>query len=81
MMTRNPTLALYWLLSLSGGLLFGAFRLAPLHCAVVRVRLLVVLAARTAEKEENRLSVGTAHARSVRRCMVVVKRSTLKANG
>jgi hypothetical protein len=40
-----------------GGFFFGATRFPPLHSAVMRMRLFVVLAARAAEKEENRLSV------------------------
>jgi hypothetical protein len=41
------------------------------------VRLFMVLAARTAEKEQDRLRVGTAHAFSLRTWRVVVKRTTL----
>jgi hypothetical protein len=43
----------------------------------VRMRLFVVVAARATEKEQDRLRVGTAHAASLRRWPVVVKRSTL----
>jgi hypothetical protein len=59
--------------------LFGlqALGLAPLHGPVMRVRLFVILAARAAEEEQDRLSVGTAHAASFRNWQVVVKRSTL----
>jgi hypothetical protein len=65
------------LLGLFGLLGLQALRLAALHRAVMRVRLLMVVAARTAEEEQNRLSVGTAHAASLRPWQVVVKRSTL----
>jgi hypothetical protein len=44
-------------LLLLGGLFFGAFRLPALHGAVMRMRLFVVLAARTAEEKENGLSI------------------------
>jgi len=56
-------------------------RLAAFHGAVMRVRLFELLAARAAEKEQNRLSVGTANAPSVRRWRVVVNRSTLPRGG
>src|SRR5438105_4789799 len=55
-----------------------ALGLAPLHGPVMRVLLLVVFAARAAEKEQDRLSVGTAHSPSFRSWWVVVKRSTLR---
>jgi hypothetical protein len=48
---------------------------------VVRVRFLVVVAALPAEKEQNLLSVGAAHADSFRIWRVVVKRITLATNG
>jgi hypothetical protein len=40
--------------------------LAAFHGAVMRMRLFVIFAARAAEKEQDRLSVGTAHALSFR---------------
>jgi hypothetical protein len=43
----------------------------------MRMRLFVIVAARTTEKEQDRLSVGTAHIASLRRWRVVVKRSTV----
>lgn len=46
---------------------FQPLGLAPLHRGVMRMRLFVVLTARTAEKEENFLRIGTAHASSLRR--------------
>lgn len=64
----------------------GALGLAPLGrslllLGVMRMDLLVILAARTAEEEQDRLSVRTAHAASLRRWRVVVKRTTLIAGG
>lgn len=47
--------------------LLQTLRLAPLHRSVMRMRLFMVLATGTAEKEENFLRVGTAHASSLRR--------------
>jgi hypothetical protein len=58
---------------------FQALRFAPLHCPIVRMRLLVVFSARAAEKEQNRLSV-PAHPFSFRNWRVVVKRTTLVSN-
>ena len=51
--------------------------LAAFHGAVMRMRLFVVRAARAAEKEQDRLSVGTTHAASLRRWPIVVKRITM----
>jgi hypothetical protein len=71
---------------LSFGPLFCLLRLqtlplAAFHGAVMQMRLFVILAARAAEKEQNRLSVGTAHAASLRRWRLVVTRSTLSSGG
>jgi len=78
METRTNRLGFSALLCLLG---FQALRLAPLHGPVMRVCLFVVLAARATEKEQNRLSVGTAHGASLRRWPVVVKRSTMPRKG
>jgi uncharacterized membrane protein AbrB (regulator of aidB expression) len=69
-------LLLGWLFSLSG------FGLAPsigslLLGLVVWVRLLMVLGALPAEKEQNLLRVSGAHAASLRAWRTVVKRSTV----
>jgi hypothetical protein len=69
-------LLLGWLFSLSG------FGLAPSISAlllglVMRVRLLVVLGAFPAEKEQNLLRVAGGHAASLRPWRVVVKRTTM----
>jgi poly-gamma-glutamate capsule biosynthesis protein CapA/YwtB (metallophosphatase superfamily) len=45
--------------------------------AVMGMVLLVILAARAAEKKQNRLSVGMAHVGSLRSWRLVVKRTTL----
>ena len=58
-----------------------ALRLAALHRSIVGVRLFVVLGARTAEKEEDRLRIATAHAASFRNWRAIVKRSTLPRRG
>jgi hypothetical protein len=71
--------ALFCLDGLSGVPFFQALRFAPLHRLEMRMRLFVVLAARAAEKEQNRLSV-SAHALSFRIWRVVVKRSTIARN-
>ena len=57
--------------------LFGlhALRLAALHRSIMRVRFGMVLAARTAEKEQNRLGVFGSHIRSVHGWRPVVKDS------
>jgi hypothetical protein len=60
---------------------FQTLRFAPLHCPIVRMRLLMVLGARTAKKEQNLLSVATAHTVSFRNWQVVVKRSTVRDHG
>ena len=65
-----------------GPLLFGllglqALHFAPFHGPIMRMGLLVILAARATGEEQDRLSVGTAHAASFRRWPVVVKRSTV----
>jgi hypothetical protein len=72
-------LLLGWPFSLS------VFGLAPsigslLLGAIVRVRLLVVLGALPAEKEQNLLRVSGAHAASLRPWYAVVKRSTLPSH-
>jgi hypothetical protein len=54
-----------------------AIPVAALHRPTMRMRLFVVLAARAAEKEQDRLSVETAHTGSLRRWRVVVKRTTM----
>lgn len=53
--------------------------LASLHHPIMRLRmrLFVILVARAAEKEQNRLSEGMAHAASFRNWQVVVKRTTM----
>jgi hypothetical protein len=61
------------LLRLRGLLCLQTLRLAALHRSIVRVRLLVVLAARAAEKEQNRLGVFGSHIRSLHGWRVVVK--------
>jgi hypothetical protein len=53
-------------------------RLAAFHGAVMRMRLFAIIAAPATEKEQDRLSVGTAHVGSSRRWRLVVKRSTLR---
>jgi hypothetical protein len=65
-----------WLLSLSG---FGlAASIGSLLLGlVVRVRLLVVLGAFPAEKEQNLLRIAGAHTASLRRWWTVVKRTTV----
>jgi hypothetical protein len=62
-----------------GGLGLTPFSGALLLFGVMRMDLFVVLAARTTEKEQNWLSVGTAHTPSVRSWRPVVKRSTVSA--
>jgi hypothetical protein len=62
---------------LLGLLGFQALGLPPLHRPIMRVGLFVVLAARATEKEQDRLSVGTAHTSSLRPWQVVVKRTTV----
>ncbi len=73
-------LLLGWLFSLSG---FGlAPSIGPLLLGlVVRVRLLVVLAAFPAEKEQNLLRVAGTHAVSLRGWRIGVKGSTLPRRG
>jgi hypothetical protein len=61
----------------SGFAFFQSLRLAPFHRSVMRVGFFVVLAARAAEKEQNRLSVFGSHAASVHGWPVVVKRTTM----
>ncbi len=69
---------------------FGAWRgflfLAPsgeplFLVAVMGAGLFFVLLTLVAVKEQNLLSVGTAHAVSVRGCRVVVKRTTMSKRG
>ncbi|HVA83649.1 MAG TPA: hypothetical protein VNF28_01990 [Candidatus Binataceae bacterium] len=59
---------------------FGGFGLTPFSgslilLGVMRMGLFVILAARATEKEQDRLSVGTAHTVSFRNWRVVVKRN------
>jgi hypothetical protein len=69
-------LALLLGLSRLHGLLgLQALRLAALHRSIVRVCLLVVLTARSAEKVKNRLGVFGSHIASLRRWPVAVKDS------
>jgi hypothetical protein len=65
------------LLRLRGLFGFQTLRLAPLHRLVMRMGLFVVLGARAAEEEENRLGVSRTHTASFRSWRAIVKRSTL----
>jgi hypothetical protein len=59
---------------------FQTLRLSAFHGAIVGVRLFVVLGARAAKEEQNRLSV-SAHAPSFRIWYLVVKRNILSQEG
>jgi hypothetical protein len=76
-MTLNRLCVRVLLRGLSSLFGFQPLRLAALHGPIVRMRLFVVLAAWAAEKEQDRLRVGTAHVASLRRWPVVVKRTTI----
>jgi hypothetical protein len=68
---------LFWLCGLRSLSFFQLFRLASFHGPIVRMCFFMVFGARAAEKEQNFLSVGTAHTASVQRWWIVVKRSTV----
>jgi hypothetical protein len=64
---------LLWLCDLRR-FLFGALGLSPFHGPIVRMRFLVILAAGTAEKEQDFLSIARAHICSLWHLSVAVKR-------
>jgi hypothetical protein len=69
--------ALFWLRALRSLSFLQPFRLPSFHRPIVRMGFFMVFGARAAEKEQNFLSVGTAHTPSVQRWWIVVKRSTV----